>query len=80
VIYNQLILFSNVIQTLSSHVEVSQFEFKETRPAAFELKSNEDAAILAQAVSMVDWNRRNKFCAGCSNLNRKRHLNPFKQR
>ncbi|RFU74093.1 hypothetical protein TARUN_8162 [Trichoderma arundinaceum] len=29
----------------------------------------EAAAILAQARSLIDWNARNLFCAGCGNLN-----------
>ncbi|KAJ3172824.1 Peroxisomal NADH pyrophosphatase nudt12 [Irineochytrium annulatum] len=39
-------------------------EFKEARPAAFSL-AKRDAAILAQARSMVDWNTRYKFCSAC---------------
>ncbi|KAI8853069.1 NUDIX hydrolase domain-like protein [Chytridium lagenaria] len=39
-------------------------EFKEFRPAAFDLPPKH-AAIAAQARAIVDWNARNQFCPAC---------------
>ncbi|EJD02674.1 uncharacterized protein FOMMEDRAFT_19958 [Fomitiporia mediterranea MF3/22] len=40
------------------------YEFMEPRAAAMSFTAF-DAAILAEARSMTDWNSRNKFCPGC---------------
>ncbi|KAG0261914.1 NADH pyrophosphatase [Mortierella polycephala] len=40
----------------------------EMRPAAFGL-SLPESGLLAQARSVIDWNRRNLFCAGCGRKN-----------
>ncbi|RUS18823.1 putative NADH pyrophosphatase [Jimgerdemannia flammicorona] len=40
------------------------FQFFEVRPKAFGLETSE-AAILAQARAMIDWNYRNQYCPAC---------------
>lgn len=40
----------------------------EMRPAAFGL-TYQESGLVAQARSVVDWNKRNQFCAGCGRKN-----------
>ncbi|KAK9760550.1 NADH pyrophosphatase [Basidiobolus ranarum] len=46
---------------LKTKLENEEYKFIPTRPKAFEL-SLEEAAILAQARALVDWNNRNQYC------------------
>jgi len=39
--------------------------FQALRPAAFQIAHNPDAAVVAQARAILDWNARNQFCAMC---------------
>ncbi|KAF9268540.1 hypothetical protein L218DRAFT_515708 [Marasmius fiardii PR-910] len=52
-----------VLQDLEKQENV-KFEWNEPR-SAMSLLDSFEAAVFAEARSMVDWNFRNKFCAGC---------------
>ncbi|KAJ3291432.1 Peroxisomal NADH pyrophosphatase nudt12 [Rhizoclosmatium sp. JEL0117] len=49
----------------SALIQFHQVSFENSRPAAYTLPSKEDAAYLAQAASILDWQSRIKFCALC---------------
>ncbi|RUS20264.1 NUDIX hydrolase domain-like protein, partial [Endogone sp. FLAS-F59071] len=49
---------------LEKNLSERKFDFVEPRPKAFKLETG-DAAILAQARAMVDWNYRNQYCPAC---------------
>ncbi|KAF9408551.1 NADH pyrophosphatase, partial [Podila epigama] len=53
-----------VQQFVNAFPEKHGHYFAEMRPAAFGL-SKAESGLLAQARSVVDWNRRNQFCTGC---------------
>ncbi|KAG0369233.1 NUDIX hydrolase domain-like protein [Gamsiella multidivaricata] len=53
---------------MGSYTEKHGHYMAEMRPAAFGL-SFPESALLAQARSVVDWNKRNQFCAGCGRKN-----------
>lgn len=55
-------LFTNSLTETHGHY------LAEARPAAFGL-SFQESGLVAQARSVVDWNKRNKFCAGCGRKN-----------
>ncbi|KAG0208999.1 Peroxisomal NADH pyrophosphatase nudt12 [Mortierella sp. GBA30] len=52
----------------NSFTEKNGHYMAEMRPAAFGL-SLPESGLVAQARSVVDWNKRNKFCAGCGRKN-----------
>ncbi|KAG0053966.1 NADH pyrophosphatase [Gryganskiella cystojenkinii] len=52
----------------NSFTESQGHYMAELRPAAFSL-SFPESGIVAQARSVVDWNKRNIFCAGCGRKN-----------
>ncbi|KAK7692197.1 hypothetical protein QCA50_003821 [Cerrena zonata] len=53
-----------LLQSTVSSREGSKSDFYDARPA-MKYFSYDDAAIVAEARSMVDWNARNKFCSAC---------------
>lgn len=51
-------------QFANTYTEKHGHYFAEMRPAAFGL-SLPESGLVSQARSVVDWNKRNQFCAGC---------------
>ncbi|KAG9071324.1 NADH pyrophosphatase [Linnemannia hyalina] len=59
----------NAIETwTNAYTEKHGHYMAEMRPAAFGLTYPE-SGLVAQARSVVDWNKRNQFCAGCGRKN-----------
>ncbi|KAF9575850.1 Peroxisomal NADH pyrophosphatase nudt12 [Mortierella alpina] len=52
----------------NTFTEKHEHYMAEMRPAAFGL-SFPESGLVAQARSVVDWNKRNRFCAGCGRKN-----------
>lgn len=54
----------HLVQTTTAVTDGYKLTFAEAR-AAFRNLSDFDIGVVAEALSMVDWNFRNKFCASC---------------
>ncbi|KAJ1976328.1 NADH pyrophosphatase [Dimargaris xerosporica] len=55
---------SSLLQKVEATVAANNAQFAPLKKAAFGL-SVKEAGILAQAITMVDWNHKNRFCPGC---------------
>jgi len=64
-VFPSLLFFDNGVSVSPAGLEISGQALRSIRPTAFLMTSMAECAFISQARAILDWNRRNQFCAIC---------------